>query len=101
MNQQQELSKSELQKYFLTFERYRNHQKARALAFKQYLDNAIKIELLRDYKGFKESELVFLKECRNVIMTCRQVLSWTFAAMFYDDFQFKKGEKELFEFQHS
>ena len=82
-----EKAKIEIERYQYHWERFNNHAKSRALCIKQLLHlKAPKgvIELLHNDKNYPSSELAFFEEAANNIIKCRQVLSWTYAMMFFE-----------------
>jgi ariadne-1 len=94
-------SKDELNRYMFHYERYRNHQKSRDLCIKQKDKIAKNITLLHDIKSYPSSELQFLEEAANIVIKCRQVLSYTYIVDFYSENTMNKNDFQLLKFQQS
>ena len=89
-----EKAKSELAKYSFYFERYNNHDKAMKIAMKEYDQTDPKILELHTKKKFPFSELQFLKNAAESMISVRRVLKNSYVYGYYIDDQ---TEKVLFE----
>ncbi len=92
--EKREKAKTELAKYSFYFERYNNHDKAMKLAIKQLSQADGKILDLHNKKKYPFSELQFLKNAAESMISVRRVLKNSYVYGYYLN---DPNEKVLFE----
>ena len=95
-DQTREQAKNELSRYMFFFERFTGHQKARAIAQKEFRDLETKVQRIHDHFGLSVDDLNFLKEAMIQILECRRVLKWTYVFGYY--LAETAPSKQLFEY---
>ena len=79
------------------FERYNNHDRAEKLARKLKPKSQEKVKKLHDEKFYPISELTFLEDAIEEVISCRLVLKYTCVYGYYLEDEQKRA---IFQFQH-
>lgn len=96
--QNKALAKSEILRYGHFYERYLAHHKAENFAATDQLQGMEAVaSALCASRGFKVSDVAFLRDAVLQIRSCRRFLKWTYAHAYFA--QMSKDERRLFEFQ--
>lgn len=88
-------AKNQLDKYIHYFDRYINHDRARKIALRQLPEIQENLETLQGVRGYKLSEVSFIREAAEQVIRCRQVLKWTYVYAYYLE---NDIERNFFEF---
>ncbi|KAF7833742.1 putative E3 ubiquitin-protein ligase ARI8 [Senna tora] len=96
--QQREIIKNSLERYYHYYERWATNQSSRqkALADLQQMQT-VHLEKLSDLQCQPESQLKFITEAWLQIVECRRVLKWTYAYGYYLPEE-EKAKREFFEY---
>ncbi|XP_028787712.1 probable E3 ubiquitin-protein ligase ARI8 [Neltuma alba] len=96
--QQREIIKNSLERYYHYYERWATNQSSRqkALADLEQMQT-VHLEKLSDLQCQPESQLKFITEAWLQIVECRRVLKWTYAYGYYIP-EKEKAKREFFEY---